>query len=60
MKDIKIMLFGIALILFGIALKAMFIEYIESGFLLFMERVIPFIGIIVTAVGLLTTDYDRK
>ncbi|AUS96085.1 hypothetical protein CDQ84_17590 [Clostridium thermosuccinogenes] len=60
MKNFKIMLFGIALILLGIALKLMFIEYVESGFLLVLERVTPFIGIIVTAIGLFLTDYDSK
>jgi hypothetical protein len=56
MKDYRIMLFGIALILFGIACKVMLIGFVGSGFLLFLGRVTPFAGIIVAAVGLFTTD----
>jgi len=56
MKDYRTMLFGIALILFGIACKVMLIGYTGPSFLIFMGRVTPFVGIIVTAVGLFTTD----
>lgn len=56
MKDYRVMLFGIALILFGIACKVMLIGFIGGGFLLFMGRVTPFVGIFVTAAGLFTTD----
>ncbi|MDI3508246.1 MAG: hypothetical protein PWP55_438 [Clostridiales bacterium] len=57
MKDYRIMLFGIALILFGIACYVMLINYTwAENFLLTVGRISPFIGIIVTAVGLFTTD----
>lgn len=56
MRDYRVMLFGIALILLGIACKVMLIGFTEGGFLLFMGRVVPFIGIVVAAVGLFTTD----
>ncbi len=56
MKDYRAMLFGIALILFGIACKVMLIGFVGDGFLLHMGRITPFIGILVTAVGLFTTD----
>lgn len=58
MRDYRIMLFGIALILFGIACKVMLIGYSGSDFLLFMGRVTPFLGIIITAIGLFTTDNE--
>jgi len=58
MKDYRTMLFGIALILFGIACKVMSIGIVESGFMIFMGRVPPFIGIIVATVGLFTTDNE--
>ena len=60
MKDFKVMLFGIALILFGIACKVMLIGFVGSGFLLFLGRVTPFIGIVITTFGLFIKDYNRK
>lgn len=60
MKDYRVMLFGIALILLGIACKVMLIGFAEEGFLLFMGRVTPFIGIVVTAVGIFTTDNKSR
>ena len=59
MKDYRIMLFGIALILFGIACKVMSIGVVASGFMIFMGKVPPFVGIIVTAVGLFTIDNEK-
>lgn len=56
MKDYRIMLLGIALILFGIACNVMLIGFIAKGFLFFLGRVIPFVGIIVATVGLFSTS----
>jgi hypothetical protein len=57
MKDYRIMLFGIALILFGTACNVMLNTSLwAESFLLIVGRISPFIGIIVTAIGLFTTD----
>ena len=60
MKDYKIMLFGIALILFGIARKVMLIGFTESDFSLFIGKVTPFVGIIIVGVGLFITNNENE
>jgi len=51
MKDYRIMLLGIAIILFGIAYEVTLIGYDPAEFLRFIVKTFKFIGIIVTLIG---------
>jgi hypothetical protein len=51
MKDYRLMLLGIAIILFGIAYEVTLIGYSPAEFLRFIVKTFKFIGIIVTVIG---------
>ncbi|ADQ47000.1 hypothetical protein Calkro_2162 [Caldicellulosiruptor kronotskyensis 2002] len=51
MKDYRLMLLGIAIILFGIAYEVTLIGYAPEEFLRFIVKTFKFIGIIVTVIG---------
>ncbi len=62
MKDYRVLLFGIALILFGIACEVMLIDRTDTGVWWIVNKIggaAPFVGIVVSAVGLSTANSEK-
>ncbi len=55
-SNVKIMLFGITLILFGIYLRNIFVGYLSNLFLEAVWTVIPIVGIITSLYGFFLED----
>lgn len=55
-SNVKIMLFGITLILFGIYLRNIFIGYLFNSFVETVWVVIPILGIITSLYGFFAKD----
>lgn len=56
MKNYRIILLGIAIILFGIAWRVMLFGYVASEFQIGIAKALSIIGMAVTIVGLFTTE----